>query len=193
MVALAALAGVQEPRDHGRHEESVCRAGLHGPDQACGVGFAGHDRRHPRPDAEQRVTDAADVKEGHRDEVRVPLGERERRRQVCRMVDQRTLAQQDTFRSSGGAGAVDHQRGFTLVDLFGGLHGCCRGEQRFVLVLVAAHHHDAFQTVDSRRARLDRRAQLGADKKHTCTAVVEDVDDFIADHSPIDDGGDSAD
>ena len=41
------LAGVKEPGDHGWDEERVGRAGPHRTDKGGGVGFAGHDRRHP--------------------------------------------------------------------------------------------------------------------------------------------------
>ncbi len=56
-----------------------------------------------------------------------------------------------------------------------------------------ADHDDAFQARDSCRGRLDRGTQLGADEKQTRATVVEHVGEFVADESPVDDGGHGAD
>ena len=116
-----------------------------------------------------------------------PVSEREGRRQVRHVIDQRALAQQHTLRSPRGARAVDHQGSVVVADLRVVGRGRRRGEQGFVLVLVTAHHDDAVQARDFGADRLDGGLQLLADKKHAGAAVVEHVDEFVADDPPIDD------
>ena len=101
------------------------------------------------------------------------------------MVDQRALAQQHAFRSPRRAGAVDHQRSFALVDLGVAVHGRRRGKHGFVLV---AHHHDAFHRRHSFGGRRGGRPQLGSDEEQPRAAVVEHVDEFVADDAPVDEG-----
>ena len=168
------------------------RTGTQGGDQSCRFWFSGEEGRYPGPDTEKRIRDSAHMEQRHGDEVRVALTERQRRGQVGNVIDQRALVQQHAFRPSGGARAVYHQGGIGVgyrtvrVDSY----GLCCGEQGFVL---AAQHHDAFQVGDSPGEGLHRGVQLGADEKQARAAVVEHVDEFVADNAPVDHGGHGAD
>ena len=138
---------------------------------------------------------AAHVKQRHGNEIRVPVLEWEWRGQVHDVIDQRALAQQDAFRTSGGARAIDHQGGVVVIRVRVGRNGCGCGEPGFVLVAVAraAHHDDALQTRDLRPYLFDSRRQFGAHEQQPRAAVVEYVDEFFPDHPPIGDGRHRAD